>query len=46
MIAGRYSYAYNAIVHQGRLDPDIALLPKPFTFPDLAMKIRRALGGS
>jgi PAS domain S-box-containing protein len=38
-------YAYNAIVHQGRLDPDIALLQKPFTFTELAMKVRRALDG-
>jgi signal transduction histidine kinase/CheY-like chemotaxis protein len=36
-------YAYNAMVHQGRLDPDIELLPKPFTFTELAMKVRRAL---
>jgi CheY-like chemotaxis protein len=38
-------YARNAVVHQGRLDPDIELLPKPFTFTELAMKIRRALDG-
>jgi PAS domain S-box-containing protein len=38
-------YARNAIVHQGRLDPGIELLPKPFTFTELAMKIRRALDG-
>jgi signal transduction histidine kinase len=38
-------YARNAIVHQGRLDPDIEFLPKPFTFTELAMKIRRALDG-
>jgi CheY-like chemotaxis protein len=38
-------YAHNAIVHQGRLDSDIELLQKPFTFTELAMKIRRALDG-
>jgi signal transduction histidine kinase len=38
-------YGQNAIVHQGQLDRDIELLPKPFTFTDLAMKIRRALDG-
>jgi signal transduction histidine kinase len=36
-------YARNAIVHQGRLDPDVELLPKPFTFTELATKVRRAL---
>jgi CheY-like chemotaxis protein len=36
-------YARNAIVHQGRLDPGIELLPKPFTFTELATKARRAL---
>jgi hypothetical protein len=30
-------------VHQGRLDPGVELLAKPFTFNDLAAKIRRAL---
>jgi CheY-like chemotaxis protein len=36
-------YAHHALVHQGRLDPDVELLAKPFTFNDLAAKIRRAL---
>jgi signal transduction histidine kinase len=36
-------YARNAIVHQGRLDPDIELLSKPFTFTELATKVKRAL---
>jgi PAS domain S-box-containing protein len=36
-------YARNAIVHHGRLDPGVQLLPKPFTFPALAVKIRSVL---
>ncbi|MBV9829565.1 MAG: response regulator [Alphaproteobacteria bacterium] len=36
-------YARNAIVHQGRLDPGIDLLPKPFTMASLAQKIREIL---
>jgi CheY-like chemotaxis protein len=36
-------YAHHALVHQGRLDPGVELLAKPFTFNDLAAKIRRAL---
>ncbi|HEY6432927.1 MAG TPA: response regulator, partial [Acetobacteraceae bacterium] len=36
-------YARNAIVHQGRLDPDVALLPKPFTYGGLAAKLREML---
>ena len=36
-------YAHHALVHQGRLDPGVELLAKPFTFEDLAAKIRRAL---
>ena len=32
-------YARNAIVHQGRLDPGIHLLSKPFTFAELADKL-------
>jgi signal transduction histidine kinase len=38
-------YTRNAIVHRGRLDPDIEFLPKPFTFMELAIKVRRALDG-
>ncbi|MGC2199216.1 MAG: ATP-binding protein [Stellaceae bacterium] len=35
-------YARNAIVHHGRLDPGVAVIFKPFTYSDLAAKIRRA----
>jgi len=33
-------YARNAIVHQGRLDPGVELISKPFTLPQLAAKMR------
>jgi len=33
-------YARNAIVHHGRLDPDVDLIGKPFTFSELAKKVR------
>jgi nitrogen-specific signal transduction histidine kinase/CheY-like chemotaxis protein len=36
-------YARNAIVHGGVLDPGTELLPKPFTFTELATKIRAVL---
>jgi signal transduction histidine kinase/CheY-like chemotaxis protein len=36
-------YTRNAIVHQGRLDPDIHLLNKPYTQQDLARKVRELL---
>lgn len=36
-------YTRNAIVHQGRLDPDVNLLAKPFTHQDLARKVREIL---
>jgi len=36
-------YSRNAIVHQGRLDPGVELLPKPFTFDQLAGQVRRVL---
>jgi PAS domain S-box-containing protein len=38
-------YARNAIVHHGRLDPGVQLLPKPFTYTDLAAKVRDLLDG-
>ena len=38
-------YARNAIVHQGRLDPGVELLPKPYTRERLAVKIREILDG-
>ena len=37
-------YPQAAIVHQGRLDPGIALLNKPYRQADLARMIREALG--
>jgi signal transduction histidine kinase/CheY-like chemotaxis protein len=36
-------YARNAIVHHGRLDAGVQLLTKPFTFADLAAKVRAVL---
>jgi CheY-like chemotaxis protein len=36
-------YARNAIVHGGRLDPDVELITKPFTFPALGAKLRDML---
>ncbi len=36
-------YTRNAIVHQGRLDPGVHLLNKPYTQRDLAWKIRAVL---
>jgi CheY-like chemotaxis protein len=36
-------YTRNAIVHQGRLDPNIHLLGKPYTQQELARKIRDLL---
>ena len=33
-------YSRNAIVHQGRLDADVHLIGKPFTFDQLATRIR------
>jgi CheY-like chemotaxis protein len=36
-------YTRNAIVHHGRLDPDISLIGKPYSFEQLAAKIRLCL---
>jgi CheY-like chemotaxis protein len=36
-------YTRNAIVHQGRLDPDVHLLNKPYTQQELARKVRELL---
>jgi signal transduction histidine kinase/ActR/RegA family two-component response regulator len=36
-------YTRNAIVHNGRLDPGVNLISKPFTYADLADKLRRVL---
>jgi len=38
-------YTRNAIVHNGMLDADVAFLPKPFTFEQLALKVRQVLDG-
>jgi signal transduction histidine kinase len=38
-------YSRNAIVHQGRLDPGVQLITKPFTFDQLAIRIRDVLDG-
>jgi len=39
-------YTASAIVHQGRLDPGMHLLGKPFTYAELAAKVRRMLDGT
>jgi CheY-like chemotaxis protein len=36
-------YARNAIVHDGRLDPGVQLITKPFTFAALSQKLRDML---
>ena len=36
-------YARNAIVHHGRLDSGVELIPKPFTYSGLAAKLRTVL---
>ncbi|MCP1470540.1 PAS domain S-box-containing protein [Sphingobium sp. OAS761] len=36
-------YARDAIVHHGRLDPGVDLLTKPFSYGDLAAKVREIL---
>ena len=36
-------YARNAIVHQGRLDAGVELLPKPFSYAELAARVRAVL---
>ncbi len=36
-------YTRNAIVHGGRLDPGVAMIPKPFTYQSLAQKISEVL---
>ena len=38
-------YARNAIVHDGRLDPGVQLITKPFSFAGLAAKVRDLLDG-
>jgi CheY-like chemotaxis protein len=36
-------YARNAIDHQGRLDPGVELITKPFAYAELAARVRRIL---
>ena len=36
-------YARNAIVHHGRVDPGVELLSKPFTYEQLAARVRDVL---
>ncbi len=38
-------YTRNAIVHHGRLDADVNLIAKPFTFDELSAKVRALLDG-
>jgi signal transduction histidine kinase/CheY-like chemotaxis protein len=40
------AYAASALIHDGRLDPGVDLLSKPFTFAALAARIREALDRS
>jgi CheY-like chemotaxis protein len=39
-------YSENALVHHGRLDPGVLLLPKPYKKADLARMVRLALDGA
>jgi hypothetical protein len=36
-------YTKDAIVHEGRLEEGVDLLPKPFTVEQLARKVRQVL---
>jgi CheY-like chemotaxis protein len=36
-------YSRNAIVHQGRLDPGVSLIQKPFSQNALALRVRKVL---
>jgi PAS domain S-box-containing protein len=38
-------YARNAIIHHGRLDKGVHLITKPFSYADLAAKVRDVLDG-
>jgi hypothetical protein len=39
-------YSRNTIVHHGRLDPGVALIQKPISQRELALKLGEVLGGS
>jgi len=39
-------YARSAIVHHGRLDPGVELITKPFSYADLAARVREMLDGA
>jgi signal transduction histidine kinase len=39
-------YTRNAIVHNGRLDPGVQLITKPFSYDELAERVRRVLDGA
>jgi len=39
-------YARNALVHHGRLDAGVDLITKPFSYADLAAKVRDVLDGA
>ena len=38
-------YTRNAVIHNGRLDPGVHLIGKPFTFAELAARVRTILDG-
>lgn len=38
-------YARDVIVHHGRLDPGVQMINKPFTYRDLAARLRSVLEG-
>jgi CheY-like chemotaxis protein len=38
-------YAESAMVHHGRLDPGVEMLPKPYRRQELAAKVRQVLDG-
>jgi hypothetical protein len=40
---GTTGYARDAIVHGGRLDAGVELIRKPFTYDDLASRVRETL---
>ncbi|MFC7398402.1 response regulator [Chelatococcus sp. GCM10030263] len=40
------AYAGGALIHDGRLDADIELLPKPFSYVDLSRRVRQLLDAS